>query len=39
VFDSGFVLGDGVREDPRLSDGELAFLDQHFDRSGARGGR
>ena len=32
VFDSGFVLGDGVWEGLRLNDGRIAFLDQHFDR-------
>jgi branched-chain amino acid aminotransferase len=32
VFDSGFVLGDGVWEGLRLSGGRIAFLDQHFDR-------
>jgi branched-chain amino acid aminotransferase len=32
VFDSGFVLGDGVWEGLRLRDGRIAFLDQHFDR-------
>ena len=32
VFDSGFVLGDGVWEGLRLHDGRLAFLDKHFDR-------
>jgi branched-chain amino acid aminotransferase len=32
VFDSGFVLGDGVWEGLRLHDGRIAFLDQHFDR-------
>ncbi|MEO6688134.1 MAG: hypothetical protein ABIS07_09080, partial [Dokdonella sp.] len=32
VFDSGFVLGDGVWEGLRLHDGGLPFLDQHLDR-------
>src|SRR6204780_4681412 len=32
VFDSGFVLGDGVWEGLRLYDGRIAFLDKHFDR-------
>ncbi len=32
VFDSGFVLGDGVWEGLRLIDGGVAFLDQHLDR-------
>ncbi len=32
VFDSGFVLGDGVWEGLRLHGGRLAFLDRHFDR-------
>jgi len=32
VFDSGFVLGDGVWEGLRLIDGGIAFLDAHFDR-------
>jgi len=32
VFDSGFVLGDGVWEGLRLNDGRIAFLDKHFDR-------
>ncbi|MBI1186791.1 MAG: aminotransferase class IV [Alphaproteobacteria bacterium] len=32
VFDSGFILGDGVWEGLRLVDGRLAFLDQHLDR-------
>ena len=38
VFDSGFVLGDGVWEGLRLIDGKLAFLDAHLDRlfDGAR---
>jgi branched-chain amino acid aminotransferase len=32
VFDSGFVLGDGVWEGLRIVDGHPAFLDAHFDR-------
>jgi len=32
VFDSGFVLGDGVWEGLRLSGGRIAFLDQHLSR-------
>ena len=32
VFDSGFVLGDGVWEGLRVSAGHPAFLDQHLDR-------
>ena len=32
VFDSGFVLGDGIWEGIRLVDGRFAFLDQHLDR-------
>jgi branched-chain amino acid aminotransferase len=32
VFDSGFVLGDGVWEGLRVIDGGVAFLDAHFDR-------
>jgi branched-chain amino acid aminotransferase len=32
VFDAGFVLGDGVWEGIRVSEGRLAFLDQHLDR-------
>ena len=32
VFDSGFVLGDGVWEGLRLRGGRIAFLDRHFDR-------
>jgi branched-chain amino acid aminotransferase len=32
VFDSGFVLGDGVWEGLRLVNGRIAFLDLHFDR-------
>ncbi|MEL6373994.1 MAG: aminotransferase class IV [Pseudomonadota bacterium] len=38
VFDSGFVLGDGVWEGLRLREGGIAFLDQHLERlyEGAR---
>ena len=38
VFDSGFVLGDGVWEGLRVSKGHAAFLEQHLDRleEGAR---
>ena len=38
VFDSGFVLGDGVWEGLRVSGGHPAFLDKHLDRleEGAR---
>jgi branched-chain amino acid aminotransferase len=38
VFDSGFVLGDGVWEGLRVAHGHPAFLDQHLDRleEGAR---
>ena len=32
VFDSGFVLGDGVWEGLRVVDSQPAFLDAHFDR-------
>jgi branched-chain amino acid aminotransferase len=32
VFDSGFVLGDGVWEGLRVHRGRVAFLDQHLDR-------
>jgi len=32
VFDSGFVLGDGVWEGLRVHDGRIAFLDAHLDR-------
>lgn len=32
VFDSGFILGDGVWEGLRLHRGRLAFLDRHLDR-------
>ena len=38
VFDSGFVLGDGIWEGLRVHHGKVAFLDQHLDRlyEGAR---
>src|SRR6218665_3229511 len=32
VFDSGFMLGDGVWEGIRVHKGRMAFLDQHLDR-------
>jgi branched-chain amino acid aminotransferase len=32
VFDSGFVLGDGIWEGLRLIEGRIAFLDAHLDR-------
>ena len=32
VFDSGFLVGDGIWEGIRLHHGELAFLDRHLDR-------
>ena len=32
VFDSGFILGDGVWEGLRVHRGRIAFLDAHFDR-------
>jgi branched-chain amino acid aminotransferase len=32
VFDSGFLIGDGVWEAVRLHDGVLVFLDEHLDR-------
>jgi len=32
VFDSGFMLGDGVWEGLRVHKGGLAFLDRHLDR-------
>jgi len=32
VFDSGFMLGDGVWEGLRVHKGRVAFLDAHFDR-------
>ncbi len=38
VFDSGFLVGDGVWEGIRLHEGSFAFLDSHLDRifEGAR---
>lgn len=38
VFDSGYLVGDGVWEGLRLHNGALVFLDDHFDRlyQGAR---
>ena len=32
VFDSGFVLGDGVWEGLRVHKGRIVFLDRHLDR-------
>jgi len=32
VYDSGFMLGDGIWEGLRLYDGTWAFLEDHFDR-------
>jgi branched-chain amino acid aminotransferase len=32
VFDSGFMLGDGVWEGLRVHGGRIAFLDRHIDR-------
>ena len=32
VFDSGFILGDGVWEGLRLHNGKVAFLNQHLSR-------
>lgn len=32
VFDSGYLVGDGVWEGIRLHEGKFAFLDQHLDR-------
>ena len=32
VFDSGFVLGDGIWEGLRVHNGKIAFLQQHLDR-------
>ena len=39
VFDSGFMLGDGVWEGLRVHRGRIAFLDRHLDRlfEGAKG--
>jgi branched-chain amino acid aminotransferase len=38
VFDSGFILGDGIWEGLRLKRGRVAFLERHLDRifGGAR---
>lgn len=38
VFDSGFLVGDGIWEGLRLHNGQFAFLDRHLDRlyTGAR---
>ena len=33
VFDSGFLLGDGVWESFRLHDGKLVFIEEHLDFS------
>lgn len=32
VFDSGFILGDGVWEGLRVHEGKIAFLQRHLDR-------
>ena len=32
VFDSGFLLGDGVWEGIRLHNGQLVFIEEHLDR-------
>ncbi|GHA87876.1 aminotransferase class IV [Algimonas arctica] len=32
IFDSGFMLGDGVWEGLRVHNGKVAFLDDHMDR-------
>src|SRR5215216_83787 len=32
VFDSGFMLGDGIWEGLRVHKGKIAFLDRHLDR-------
>lgn len=32
VYDSGFMLGDGIWEGLRLHDGHIPFLDDHLDR-------
>ncbi|MFV2035871.1 MAG: aminotransferase class IV, partial [Halocynthiibacter sp.] len=32
VYDSGFMLGDGMWEGLRLYNGKWAFLDEHLDR-------
>ncbi len=32
VFDSGFMLGDGIWEGMRVHKGRIAFLERHLDR-------
>lgn len=32
VYDSGFMLGDGIWEGMRIYDGHIAFMDAHIDR-------
>ena len=32
MFDSGFLVGDGIWEGIRLHRGQFAFLDRHLDR-------
>jgi branched-chain amino acid aminotransferase len=32
VYDSGFMLGDGIWEGMRIYDGHIAFIDDHLDR-------
>ena len=32
VFDSGFILGDGVWEGLRVHHGKIVFLEQHLER-------
>ena len=32
IYDSGFMLGDGIWEGLRLYEGKWAFLDEHLDR-------
>ena len=32
VFDSGFLLGDGVWEGIRLHNGKLCFIEEHIER-------
>ena len=32
VYDSGFMLGDGIWEGLRLYDGRWSFIDEHLDR-------
>ena len=32
VYDSGFLIGDGIWEGLRLVNGSWIFLDEHFDR-------